>query len=365
MILRIFDKELVTAFPPIEGSTKEEPYRVEPAGDGRNKLHFYVNLLPLEGGKKLTAEEVKATLKAELSKVATNPANDKNMEETIRRQVASELVAADMSIAPATSLASATQARYQPFEVVTSPFAGGADRITRAFANVVRKALDRNDVFTIADPLPRVESIGGAVAKNLKAKAFISMFAAIVAIVLYVAFRFEFIWGIGAILSLVHDLFTTMGFIALADTICAALGLNFDAKINLPTVAAFLTLLGYSITDTIVVYDRIREKIHSHKQKHADAATINEAINSTLSRTILTSLTVFIVALVLFGCSFGDLKSIQGFSLAMVFGVATGTYSSIFVAAPVILSDPKKLSRLVMAEFGFIAVIAAIAYLVH
>ncbi|MEZ0231065.1 MAG: protein translocase subunit SecD [Planctomycetota bacterium] len=361
LILRLFEKELVTAFPAIEGSTAESPYRVEPAGDGRSKLHFYVNLLALEAGKKLTPEEVRATVKAELSKVATDPRSDKNMEETVRRQIASELSASDMAVASVTTLAGA-QTRYQPFEVTTGPVTGAADRMPRAFT-VVRRALDRNDVYTVADPLPRVESIGGAVAKNLKAKAFISMFAAIIAIVLYVAFRFEFIWGIGAILSLIHDLFTTIGFIALADLICSVLGLDFDAKINLPTVAAFLTLLGYSITDTIVVYDRIREKIHSHKLKHADAATINEAINSTLSRTILTSLTVFIVALVLFVCSFGDLKSIQGFSLAMTFGVATGTYSSIFVAAPVILSDPKKLGRLVMMEIAFIAVVGILASL--
>ncbi len=360
-IVRIFEKDLVTAFPLIEGSTKDDPYRVEPAGDGRSKLHFYVNLLALDSGKKISADEVKAAVKAELSKVATDPRSDKSVEETARRQLASELVASEMTVAPVATLASVANTRYQPFDITTGPIAGGADRTTRAFHGVVRKALDRNDVFTVADPLPRVESIGGAVAKNLKAKAFISMFAAIIAIVLYVAFRFEFIWGIGAILSLVHDLFTTIGFIALADTICSILGLDFDAKINLPTVAAFLTLLGYSITDTIVVYDRIREKIATHKQKHADAATINEAINSTLSRTILTSLTVFIVALVLFLCSFGDLKSIQGFSLAMTFGVATGTYSSIFVAAPVILSDPKQLGRLVMMEVAFIAVVGILA----
>lgn len=365
-ILKLFEADLVTAFPAIEGGTKDEPYRVEPNGDGRNKLHFYVNLLPLDTGHKLTPDEVRAAVKAELTKVANDPRTNLNAEESIRKQLAADLIGSEMAVAPIGTLsAPGAHVRYQPFEVVTGPFAGGPDRISRAFRNVLRKALDRNDVFTIADPLPRVESIGGAVAKNLKAKAFISMFAAIIAIVLYVAFRFEFIWGIGAILSLVHDLFTTMGFIALADTICSAAGINFDAKINLPTVAAFLTLLGYSITDTIVVYDRIREKIATHKQKHADAATINEAINSTLSRTILTSLTVFIVAVVLFGCSFGDLKSIQGFSLAMCFGVATGTYSSIFVAAPVILSDPKKLGRLLMAEMVFIAVVAGVSFMMH
>ena len=350
-IVSIFKDELVVAFPALPGTTAEEPYEVVPAGDGRSRLHFHANVLPLDASRPVDVESLKAAFRAELDKVTKGP-TPKNPEESARLEVAKELLGADMTVAPVGS--SAENARMQEFDVTTGPIAGGPDQLKRAFHNVIRKALDRNDLFTIADPLPRVEAIGGAVAKNLKAKAFISMFAAIVAIVLYVAFRFEFIWGIGAVLSLVHDLFTTMGFMALMDTIMTVAHIDFDAKINLPTVAAFLTLLGYSIADTIVVYDRIRERVHLNKEKHASAATINEAINGTLSRTILTSLTVFLVAVVLFGCSFKDLKTIQGFSLAMCFGVVTGTYSSIFIAAPVILSDVRKLWNLCLAEGGFI-----------
>jgi SecD/SecF fusion protein len=352
-IVKIFKDELVVAFPAMAGTTAEDPFEAVPAGDGRSRLHFHVNVLPLDASKPADAEGIKGTLRDELTKVKDGP-SPKNPEEQARKTIAQELLGADITVAPVTTGAAAANARMQEFEVTTSPISGGPDQLKRAFHNVIRKALDRNSLFTIADPLPRVESIGGAVAKNLKAKAFISMFAAIVAIVLYVAFRFEFIWGIGAILSLVHDLFTTMGFMALMDTVMTVAHIDFDAKINLPTVAAFLTLLGYSIADTIVVYDRIREKVHLNKEKHATAATINDAINGTLSRTILTSLTVFLVAVVLFGCSFRDLKTIQGFSLAMCFGVVTGTYSSIFIAAPVILSDVRKLWNLCLAEGAFI-----------
>jgi SecD/SecF fusion protein len=351
-IVEIFKNDLVSPFTRLPGSASdEEPYVVEPG----NRLHFYVNLLPRDSGtsfEQLTPDLVKTTVKNELSAVASNPAAPKNNVEAMRKSLAQELSSNDMAVAPVTTLSRKNS--YSTFEVTTGPFTGGPDQVTRAFHDVLRSAFSKNPTFTVAEPLPRVESIGGAVAKNLKAKAFLSMFAAIVAIVLYVAFRFEFIWGIGAVLSLVHDLFTTMGFMALADTVCTVFHIPFDAKINLPTVAAFLTLLGYSIMDTVVVYDRIREKARLNKEKHVSNATINEAINGTLSRTILTSLTVFLVAVVLFGCSFFDLPSIQGFSLAMCFGVVTGTYSSIFIAAPVLTSDPKKVWNVCVIQAGVI-----------
>ncbi|HZU98887.1 MAG TPA: protein translocase subunit SecF, partial [Planctomycetota bacterium] len=350
-IVELFKNELVSPFTKLPGAASdEEPYVLEPG----NKLHFWVNILPRDSGTKLadlTPDLVKQTVKNELSAVASNPAAPKNAVESMRKALSQELSSTDMVVAPLDSL---SKAGYRTFDVVTGSFTGGPDQVQRAFHDVLRSAFARNPTFTVADPLPRVESIGGAVAKNLKAKAFLSMFAAIVAIVLYVAFRFEFIWGIGAVLSLVHDLFTTMGFMALADTVCTVFHIPFDAKINLPTVAAFLTLLGYSIMDTVVVYDRIREKAKQNKEKHVSNATINEAINGTLSRTILTSITVFLVAVVLFGCSFFDLPSIQGFSLAMCFGVVTGTYSSIFIAAPVLTSDPKKVWNVCVIQAGVI-----------
>jgi protein-export membrane protein SecD/preprotein translocase SecF subunit len=345
-----FRDDLVIAFPDTPGHLASANYAVEPVADGQHaRVKFRVNVVPAPSySGELEAAVVRDSAKAALTALASNPVAPRNNDESLRRATATE-VAADLDGKELAKL----EGRVKTFEVTTGPIGNSPDVEKRAY-EVAVGAFDRNATCTIADPFPRVDQIGGAVAKNLKTKAFVSMFFAIIAIVIYVAFRFEFIWGIGAILSLVHDLFTTMGFMAILDLIFSKLHIDFDCKINLPTVAAFLTLLGYSIADTIVVYDRIRERVKLNKLKHADAHSINEAINGTLSRTILTSLTVFFVAVVLFGCSFADLKVIQGFSVAMCFGVVTGTYSSIFIAAPVILSDLKKLRTLLVGETIFI-----------
>jgi SecD/SecF fusion protein len=350
-----FKNELVVAYPPTPGTVPGQPFAITSLTDGKTRVTFLANMVPLTSSGALTEETVRASLKAALTKMATNPASPKTVEEQMQRTLATDL-ATDVGV----KLVPGATGGVKTFELTTVPVPASADSERRAY-DVLRRVAETNGELTVADPFPRVDQIGGAVAKNLSAKAFISMFFAIIAIVLYVAFRFEFIWGIGAVLSLVHDLFTTMGFMAILDWFLSVAHIDFDAKINLPTVAAFLTLLGYSIADTIVVYDRIRERVKVNKLKHADAATINEAINGTLSRTILTSLTVFLVAVVLFFCSFADLKVIQGLSVAMCFGVVTGTYSSIFIAAPVILSDVKKLRNLVVAEGAFIAVVALLA----
>jgi preprotein translocase SecF subunit len=349
-ITDIFKTELVIEYPDTPGHLPDVNYAADAVPDGTHtRVRFRVNLVPLPSGpQQLDEKTVVEGMKKALVEMQGAPgAPARTQEESLRRSIAAE-VNTDLAL----KLVEA-QGNTWTYEVTTG-VVGNSPEVERRAFEVATSALDRNTVCTIADPFPRVDTIGGAVAKNLKMKAFVSMFFAIIAIVIYVAFRFEFIWGIGAILSLVHDLFTTMGFIAIMDTIFSVFHVNFDCKINLPTVAAFLTLLGYSIADTIVVYDRIREKVKLAKQKHADPHTINDAINGTLSRTILTSLTVFFVAVVLFGCSFADLKVIQGFSVAMCFGVVTGTYSSIFVAAPVILSDLRKLKILVLAESAFI-----------
>ncbi|MBI3725361.1 protein translocase subunit SecD, partial [bacterium] len=358
-VTRLFEKELVEPFPETPGHVATGPYKIELTPDGRATLTFRVNMVPIgTGSGELNEETLHAAALQSLATYGNAPIPSKNVnpEETARRDLAREIKELTVKLDPA----QAAEGSVKTF-VVTSPAGANQADVAKRTFDVVRTALEKNGKFTVADPFPRVDQIGGAVAKNLKVKAYISMFFAMLAIVLYVAFRFEFIWGIGAILSLVHDLFTTMGFMAICDSIFSFFKINFDAKINLPTVAAFLTLLGYSIADTIVVYDRIRERVRLAKQKHADAKTVNEAINGTLSRTILTSLTVFLVALVLFVCSFQDLKVIQGFSVAMCFGVVTGTYSSIFIAAPVILSNVRQLKRLLLGEAIFIAVAAAIA----
>jgi len=138
----------------------------------------------------------------------------------------------------------------------------------------------------------------------------------------YIWFRFELQFGLGAVLALIHDVIMTIGFFSL-------LRLEF----NLSSVAAVLTIVGYSINDTVVVYDRIRENMRRFKQMPMPEL-LNLSINETLSRTVMTSLTTLLALVALYALG-GEV--IRGFTLAMIWGIVVGTYSSIFVAAPILL----------------------------
>jgi len=168
----------------------------------------------------------------------------------------------------------------------------------------------------------RVEMVGPKVGKDLRQKALLSLFYAMLFMLAYIWWRFEFAFGLGAVIALIHDVLITVGVISITNT-------EFDLTI----VAALLTIVGYSINDTIVVYDRIRENLKDMRRE-GYAAIINRSINETLSRTILTSFTVFLVAIILF--LFGG-EVIHGFSLALVVGVIAGTYSSIYIASPIVI----------------------------
>ncbi|RME03783.1 MAG: protein translocase subunit SecF [Planctomycetota bacterium] len=183
--------------------------------------------------------------------------------------------------------------------------------------------------FVVSEPFPRISQIGPAVAKSLKAKAFWSIVFSILVIIAYITVRFEFTFGIAAIIALIHDLLFTLGLIAAMDYY----GI-LEIKINLPIIAAFLTILGYSLNDTIVIFDRIRENLAQRKRKDSYLEIIDSSLNQTLSRTLLTSFTTFIVVLILFLCG---VKVIQGFAFALMVGVVVGTYSSLFIASPVVV----------------------------
>jgi preprotein translocase subunit SecF len=168
----------------------------------------------------------------------------------------------------------------------------------------------------------RVEVVGPKVGKDLTKKGLLAIVFSWVGMLIYIAWRFEFRYAAGGILALVHDVIITVG-------IFSILNKEFDLTI----VAALLTIIGYSINDTIVVFDRIRENTRKNiKQTLGD--TINASINQTLSRTILTALTVFLVVVVLF--FFGG-AVIHDFAFALLVGVIIGTYSSIFIASPIVL----------------------------
>ena len=164
----------------------------------------------------------------------------------------------------------------------------------------------------------RVEMVGPKVGRDLREKALLSILYAIIGIVIYISWRFEFQYAIAAIIALMHDVLVTMGAFSI-----------LDKEFTLVIVAAFLTIIGYSLNDTIVVFDRIRENLR-RKGKLSLSEIINSSINQTLSRTLLTSGTTLLVVLALF--FFGG-EIIQDFSFALLVGIFVGTYSSIFIAS--------------------------------
>jgi preprotein translocase subunit SecF len=173
----------------------------------------------------------------------------------------------------------------------------------------------------------RTEMVGPKVGKDLRKKGILAIVYALIGILIYVTWRFEFIFAVGAIIALAHDVMITVGVFSIT-----------NKEFTLPIVAAVLTIIGYSLNDTIVVYDRIRENGRKMRREPY-AKVINSSINETLSRTLLTSLTTLIVVLILF--IFGG-GVIHNFAFALMVGVLVGTYSSIFVASPIILTWQKR-----------------------
>jgi preprotein translocase subunit SecF len=180
----------------------------------------------------------------------------------------------------------------------------------------------RNDFYLSSFAVKNTEIVGPKVGKDLRRQAVYVMLAGLGAMLVYIWFRFELSYGVGAVVATFHDVIITLGFFSL-----------LNKEITLTVIAALLTLVGYSMNDTIVVFDRIRENVRLSKRENF-GNLINRSINQTLSRTILTSGLTFlaVVSLFLFG---GEV--IHGFSFALVVGVIIGTYSSIFIASPILV----------------------------
>jgi len=184
----------------------------------------------------------------------------------------------------------------------------------------VLEAINKNTVEPAS--LRRVEFVGPQVGDDLAEDGFLAMLYSTIGILIYIAWRFEWKFSTGAIIATLHDVIVTMGFFSL-------LGLEFD----LTVLAAVLALIGYSLNDTIVVYDRIRENFRLLRNKSTEEI-MNISVNETLSRTIMTSVTVLLVLVSLF---FLGGEVIHNFSIVLLFGVFFGTYSSIFIASPAAL----------------------------
>ena len=190
-------------------------------------------------------------------------------------------------------------------------------RISETIENILKEKMPDNKYV-----VDSTTEIGPKVGGRLRADAAKAVGVAIIGILIYVAFRFQFKFGVGATIATFHD-------------VLAVLGLFFimGREINLILITALLTIAGYSLTDTVVVFDRIRENLKT-RQRESVEAVMNMSINEVLSRTIITSTTVLLTSIALF--FFGG-EVLHDFSLAMIMGVIVGTYSSIFVASPVVL----------------------------
>jgi len=181
------------------------------------------------------------------------------------------------------------------------------------------------------------QKVGPTISDDIRKDALISIFFALVIIFLYILIRFrQWQYSLGAIVALAHDSFIVLGMFALFDG-----WLPFSLEVDQAFIAAILTVLGYSINDTVVVFDRIREYIHLHP-KHDRKDVMDSAINSTLRRTFSTSLSTFVVLLAIF--LFGG-TSIKGFTFALMMGVVVGTYSSVFIATPIVFDTVKRIAN--------------------
>ena len=179
-----------------------------------------------------------------------------------------------------------------------------------------------SEVVEVDYEIRRIEVVGPKVSSELIKKGIIAVITAVISVLIYIWFRFEWQFGIGAIFALVHDIIITIGVFSL-----------LQLEFNLSIIAALLTIVGYSLNDTVVIYDRIREELRKYK-KMPIMELINQALNLTLSRTLMTSITTLLALISLY--SLGG-EVIKGFTFAMIWGVLIGTYSSIFIASPILI----------------------------
>ena len=186
---------------------------------------------------------------------------------------------------------------------------------------------DLQSIFKTQFDVRRVETVGPRIGKELRSDAFKAIIFALIGILFYIWYRFDRYYALGSVAALIHDVLITIGIFSI---------LNFE--IDLTIIAAFLTIVGYSLNDTIVVFDRIRENITNYSRENLDSV-VNLSLNETLSRTFITSLTTLLVVCMLY---FVGGEVIKLFALALIIGVLVGTYSSIYVASAVMIYFEKK-----------------------
>lgn len=272
-------------------------------------------LLRLGGTTQLTPENAQAVLKAleamgKTSNFVTDVENGlinfRSTEKLSADSVRAAVAAAGLGVKEVRDLGPA-QGGGQDYQIVAS---GMADRITQGLS----RGLPQPDFTT-----QRIDYVGPQVGKELRNKGIAALLYSMVAILLYVAFRFDLKFAPGAVLAMIHDVIMVAGYYLVT-----------RREFNLTSIAALLTITGYSINDTIVIYDRIREEMAKYKGKPLPEI-INIAVNETLSRTILTG---GVTALSLVGLLIFGVGEIWDFAMAMLVGIIVGTYSSVYIASP-------------------------------
>jgi preprotein translocase subunit SecF len=194
-----------------------------------------------------------------------------------------------------------------------------------SLSDAVKESLEKSYGANSVD-VRRAEMVGPQVGKDLRQKGMLAVLYAMIGTLIYIAWRFELQFAIGAILALLHDVLITLGAFSL-----------FNKEIDLPIIAAFLAIIGYSLNDTIIIYDRIREN-RGRYSKESFAVIVNRSVNETMSRTIMTTGTTLLVVIALF--IFGG-GVIHNFAFALLIGINVGTYSTIFVASAFVLAWDK------------------------
>ncbi len=210
---------------------------------------------------------------------------------------------------------------------------GSSTDLSSDLGDEISRVLDKTGSFEVR----RVDIVGPKVGGELREKGFMALGLSMLVILIYVSFRFEWRFAVASIFALVHDITIALGAIAL-----------FSVEVNLDILAAILTILGYSLNDTIIVFDRIREGVQTSKKTDLEEV-VNESVSKTLSRTTLTSLTTFFVVITLF--IFGG-EIIHGFSFTMLVGIIVGTYSSIFIASSFLVQLRFSMSNFRAKEAG-------------
>lgn len=215
-------------------------------------------------------------------------------------------------------LKSASITEFGSAQDINIRYSGSSESLGENLSETIHTLLKDTGKFEIR----KVDIVGPKVGGELKQKGIMAVTISLVLILIYIAFRFEWRFAIAAVISEIHDIIVVIGFIAI-----------FQISINLDTLAAILTILGYSLNDTIIIFDRIREQIVDSKSDDINSI-INESVSKTLSRTILTSATTLVVVLILYLFG-GDM--IHDFSLILLVGILFGVYSSVFIAAQTLI----------------------------